>query len=374
MKKFLFIINILVIAFLFGCESNHSQYKVGKVPAMDEKFYAHYLEEINQAIEKSPNDPELYYKKSVKLLESQKFNSAMRTIEKSLDLIEGNNNVKYYQLAAVIYSKNENYDRALSCLNIVKEMGENTARTDAIAANIFWKKGDLLKADSVSKNAIAKDPYNSEYFFIRGNIGWSMYDTLMARENFVKSLSIKPTNSAYQALLEIYIAEKNFDEAFSVLNKLIALHPNDLDLQYKKAEIYANINEEVKAKVVYRNIIDQFPDSYEAYYNLSDMYLQNLRYDSAIYFQNQIIAQDSSESAPFLNLAHIYERRFWYSSASDYFNRYLQLNPDNLVAKKEFEELQDKMNYINRLQQQRERLSNVKNLKTIEKETPNTVQ
>jgi len=374
MKNFLSLLTILLLAFLLGCESNHSQYKLGKVPDMDDEFYNQYLDEINQAIEKSPNDPELYYKKSVKLLESQKFNSAMRTIEKSLDLLDKKASVKYYQLAAVIYAKNEAYEKALTCLNKVKDKGENTARTDAIAANVFWKKGDFLKADSVSKNAISKDPYNSEYYFIRGNIKWAMYDTLSARENFIKSLRIKPATDTYRALLDVYIANENFDDAFAILNKLIALNPNDLDIQYKKAAIHANINEEDKAKIVYRNIIKQHPKSYEAYYNLSDMYAQMLRYDSAIYFQNQVIVQDSSLSTAYLNLARIYERRFWYSSAIDYFNRYLQLEPDNLVARKELEKLEDKMRYINRLQQERKRLSNVRNLKTIQKEEPNGVQ
>ncbi|MFW5759919.1 MAG: tetratricopeptide repeat protein, partial [Cyclobacteriaceae bacterium] len=229
------------------------------------------------------------------------------------------------------------------------------------------RQGNLFKADSISKLAIAKDPYNPDYYVIRGKILWSMNDTLQARENLLKSIELGPATATYQQLLEIYLAEKNYDDAFQVLNHLINLHPGDLLLQYRKAEIFVNIEEEEKAKTVYRELIERHPESMDAYYNLSDMYLRKLRYDSAIYFQNQIIARDSSNADPYLNLARIYERRFWYTMAINYYQRFLQIKPENLVAQQELKKLERKISYVNQLQQERERLSNASKLNIIKR-------
>lgn len=358
----------------FSCETNYSQYKVGEVPVTNDIFYEQYLERINQEIEKSPSNAELYYIKASKLLESKKNNSALRTIEKALDLLKDVSNKKYHLLAARIYTENEQFEKALQQLRQVEKFEETTAQTDALFANVYWRQGDYLKADSTSQSAIKKDPFNAEYYAIRGNVLWSMHDTLAARQSLLKSISLGPASTTYEKLLEVYLAEKNYEYGFQVLNHLINLHPEKLTLQYRKAEIYSNIDEEVKARTIWRSIINQYPESEEAYHNLTDMYLSNLRYDSAIYFQNQLIVRDSTNAEPYLNLARIYDRRFWYTSASDYYQRYLQLNPDNLVAQEELEKVENKVRYINRLQQEKERLSNASKLKTIKKEQPKKIE
>ncbi|MFW5760167.1 MAG: hypothetical protein ACOCXH_04200, partial [Cyclobacteriaceae bacterium] len=88
MKSFILIICSISWVLLSGCENNYSRHKVGEVPVTNEVFYENYLKKINEAIEKSPSNAELYYLKAAKLLESQNHNSALRSIEKALDLLK----------------------------------------------------------------------------------------------------------------------------------------------------------------------------------------------------------------------------------------------------------------------------------------------
>lgn len=375
MKKVLYIHLVLIVSTLFlGCEKNFSRYKVGEVPEANEVFQENYLEKINKAIESSPSNAELYYIKAAKLLESKKNNSALRSIEKALALMKNEDAKKYYLLAAKIYAENQKYDKALEQIKSVQKLEQTSANTDALMADIFWRQGELEKADSISKIAVAKDPYNSAYYKIRGDILWSKNDTLAAKNTLLKSIELGPASATYQKILEIYLASKEYNDAFQVLNHLIRLHPDDLSLSYRKAEIYSNIDKKEDARSVYRDIIQKHPGSEEAYFNLSDMYFENLRYDSAIYFQNQLIARDSTMAQPYLNMARIYDRRFWYTLARDYYNRFLQLDPDNLLARQELEQVESKIRYVNRLQQERERLSNASNLRTIKKEQPKKIE
>jgi len=375
LKKALYIHLILIVStFFLGCEKNFSRYEVGEVPAANEVFQENYLEKINRAIESSPSNAELYYIKAAKLLEVKKNNSALRSIEKALDLIKNEEINKYHLLAAKIYAENQKYNEALEQINIVQKLGQTSANTAALLADIFWRQGILGKADSISKIAIAKDPYNAEYYKIRGDILWSKNDTIAAKKTLLKSIELGPASATYEKILEIYLASKEYNDAFQVLNHLIRLHPDDISLYYRKAEIYSNIDKNEDARSVYRDIIQKHPGSEEAYFNLSDMYFKNLRYDSAIYFQNQLIARDSTMAQPYLNLARIYDRRFWYTQATDYYNRFLQLDPDNLLAREELEQVESKIRYVNRLQQERERLSNATNLRTIKKEQPKKIE
>ena len=89
------------------------------------------------------------------------------------------------------------------------------------------EKGQYEKAMKISQDLINKDPNNSNYLQILGNLygKFNQYDS--AEEYYDKALRLQPYSSTLMNEIgQLYIKEKKFDEAISILKKAHSLSPD----------------------------------------------------------------------------------------------------------------------------------------------------
>jgi tetratricopeptide (TPR) repeat protein len=115
-----------------------------------------------------------------------------------------------------------------------------------------------------TQSTIIKPNY-ADAFHNRANIFYKMGRFDLARDSYETGLSFNPgMYQSYMSLLQIDFVEKRFDLAMSDLSKLQKIKPNDLQVAYITAVVYANVGKIDDAKKVLNSILNSVPDFQQA--------------------------------------------------------------------------------------------------------------
>jgi len=108
-------------------------------------------------------------------------------------------------------------------------------------------------------------PNYADAYHNRANIFYKIGRYDLARDSYETALSYGPNlYQSYYSLLQIDLTEKNFNLAINHLNKLDAVKPNDLQVYYTAAVVYANMGRADQAIPILEEIIKTSPDFKEA--------------------------------------------------------------------------------------------------------------
>lgn len=257
--------------------------------------------------------------------------------------------------------------RALSCSNGIVEQADYDI--SYYLAVTEFKMGDAQAAKDTVDAIIALRPKDDAAYFLRGKIGLYLGDKNAAIADFDKTVTLAPKN--YDRYVGIYeeLHAKGFDaEAASYLEKALAAGDklsdynkglleyymgsytearNDLENARKSGDnenltlylgkTYEALGDTTYAMTLYEEFLRQNPEAGRIYEQYSTCLLNKGEYDQALTTIESGLTMGKGEGVRGMMFNRIvaYERLYDFENAKTSMKEYLELYPDDEVAKRE---------------------------------------
>jgi len=200
------------------------------------------------------------------LLVNQKYDDKDATINAALEnfqiaqIFKPKDPKAYLQEATIVFSFQENQDKALEILNNALETIPDNIVLMTKKAAFLNNIGEADESLVIFKNIFEKDPEN----LIAGQ---SYAEILFKQEKYEESVNV------YKNLLKNYPSKKNLyfnlalsyirlgklEEAKTQFENVLAFDPNDKETILVVGDTYLNLKDYITAEVYYRQLIDMEP-------------------------------------------------------------------------------------------------------------------
>ncbi len=172
------------------------------------------------------------------------------------------------------------FEKSVEAFEYSLSISDRTTSFNGIA-HAFWKLDLQFHAISILNEAIEKFPYSFDLNILIGWIYLDVKDYLNAQKYFLNEIFLNSTsNEAWKGLAQTYVYYKDFNNAYSCVQKSIMQSQSDLDsliqLAYLAGEIDLPKNE---IEDIFKTAIDKFPNNENAF----------LEYSSFLYLEDQQI-------------------------------------------------------------------------------------
>jgi tetratricopeptide (TPR) repeat protein len=201
---------------------------------------------------------------------------------------------------------------------------------------IVWKYLGLLnfnreeydKAIRCFDKAIELDPNNAEIWFGMGRSYQEKNKINKAIESYTKAVELDPNLiDAWNSLANVYELKTEDTNAINVYKKIVALMPSP-NQEITKEQVYEKKVEN------YKNILSLDPYNLEAWEGLATTYEANKEYEKAL-----VCYEKATEIAPYdidiwINVGNLYVAKNEYETAIEYYEKAINLAPDHAIRKK----------------------------------------
>lgn len=357
MKLYLVILFSLIFA---GCDIRYSEHKMGPTQVVDEQSQENWMSYLDRKIKSSPKKSDNYHRKAIILVSRGEVEEAITLMKKAISL--DRDNLAYRHFMADLYLKNGNYPASLNQAKFAESYGMSTPGLDLIFGAAYFNSGNLNKAEEYLSKALSKDPSNEQTQLYAGLLTMAKGDTLLAEEAILKSLELRPSSAAINALIDVSIFKKDYSKAFSFLNKELSEDSTNQELLFRKAGLYQKVGKADSAKIILHQLIAMDPLQQDYYQLISNLHLNAYKYDSAIFYQNKVLEIDQNNKEALLTLARIHDRRGYLSLSMDYYKQIIEQDSTFQVAKDEFLKVSNKLAYLQRVRRERENREEIQQL------------
>lgn len=267
------IFSFLGICFvLFNACKNDPKLKTATDPAaqLDPE-----LAELNQLLEKEPENDSLLYRRGAVYFNLEGYDEALKDLGNAIRL--DSMQPQYYHLMAEVllqYGRPNDSRRALDVLQTAARLFP-----DRIPTLLKLSKFQLIvqqhnEALTTIDAILRREPQNAEAYFMAGRVALDMKDTTRAINMLKKSVQFNSDNAdAWRFLGRIY-SEKNNPLAIQYFDNALRVDSTDLESREFKAVFYKRRGEFDKAFAIYRDIIVRNPDYSNAYFDVGMIYLE----------------------------------------------------------------------------------------------------
>lgn len=225
---------------------------------------------FEQVLEKSKDNPNIYYMLAMAYLSADKVNLATLTLTRLLTLFPGIIEAEF-ALASIYYKKAE-YDLSMEYLErVIKKIPENP-RPYIMIGNCLRSKGQYGRAKLNFQKALALDPQsmNAKYYLalVKEKVGSPdeaihLYQGILDKAPFMVDAGLR--------LSDLLIREEKIDEAIDIFSSMIKNNPGNGYLKFIMGNIYNALNKTTEAAYYYRLAIYNNPELIEAYKKLADI-------------------------------------------------------------------------------------------------------
>jgi tetratricopeptide (TPR) repeat protein len=205
------------------------------------------LKIIDKIILIKPNFPIMYHEKASILIDLEKFDEAIISIE-TVFKYEKESIENYFRLYD-IYQKKEFFDKCEEISNKVLSILENKIKTDNKNSDLCFDLGLAYKkfkklefAKKYLKLAIKLKPSTGIYYFKLAEVNQEMKEFIDARENFEEAIKLEPLSIHYNISYAILIKNEfgELKESKKIFSKFDKLFPNNVDITLRRAWILLN--------------------------------------------------------------------------------------------------------------------------------------
>ena len=295
--------------------------------------------EINNAIKYDSLDPSIHASKSfiqIKISEERQeiefYNEALKSINKSIEIVEENsfiecrgidiigldgrmNSVNYCDLNFLLYSRSE----------LHRKMGSYEKSIS-----------DLIR---VENNDPEKQFAKEYYLYNNLAIAYENLGNLEKSKEYIdKEVLISPQESlGYLNLADLYIQEGEYDLALENYNIALKIDPNNPNIFNNKAILFLDyLNDNENAFKNYSKAIEVSENKIGFYYNRAIAYVQTKKHKEALDDFLMVEALDenllfSENNDLFTEIGKIYTELGDYQNALKYFNLEIDLYPEYVL-------------------------------------------
>ena len=206
----------------------------------------------------------------------------------------------------------------------------------ALLASAYQLLGRLDDAANLFREQIKATPEAAEAYLNYGAILRRQKKDQEARQAFEKAAEFAPDNlTAIDQLVEMDLADKNYEAAAQRVQEQRQKHPNTAGLYFLEGKIYiahGTQRDWAKAEEALQKAVQANPNFIPAYELLASAYYSENKIPEAI---RQLDAEQSAhpgDPRPLLIEGMMYERMKDYSKSREAYEKVLTLDPNSLVA------------------------------------------
>lgn len=273
------------------------------------------------------------------------FNTAVGLFEQAADQF----NSEAYELSMANFKKSYDAVDWIETNGLAESGSEDNAiiKRDALtnAALCALNLQDYEKAAGFYETLIEMDAADDRTFANLASIYIVTGKYEDAKTVVDKGLAVYPDNeSLKESELNYYIATDQADKAIGKLEDAIAANPTDPDLYFNVALAYEKLGEEEKMVAAYEKIMEIDPDYHGAYLNLGAYF--NEKANSVIKTMNEMTDWKAA-----MKLEP--ERDNYYNRALPYLEKALELRPDDENVKRALERIYANLNMLDKVKEMR---------------------
>lgn len=306
--------------------SNHEALLLGIRLALARGDTAKALVKANAFVQMYPQVADAHFEKARVLLARNETTEAIASLNQVLAI-----NPDYDQAIttlAEIDTRQGNRSAAVTSLSRYLEKNPNNVDAQFLLADAFRGLGDFQGALGVYKVLEARTPIDERVHYGKGVTLRALGQVDAARRALELARSYEPTAyPALEQLLEMDVADRQFDRAQKRLNVALASKPSDARLIQLVGRLKLVQGDATQAAVQFRKAIELDPNLTSAYMFLAKIYLDTN--DSARALENllQVEKRNPRDTSAILMQGVIYEQQKEYTKARDAYERILAVNP-----------------------------------------------
>jgi tetratricopeptide (TPR) repeat protein len=320
---------LILVIFTGSC----SETKVERFISDQDTNYSIDIRNISKQINQSPNNPELYYKRSKTFFFEDKYNQAIYDINFALKL-DSVNPVYYYFKGNYIMAKDTvDANDAEDCYKMALKLKPDYTDAMTELALIYLAKQNYEEAGDLYTNINRKDPSNPNPYFYLGIIAKEMGDTFKAVSLFEKVLTYD--DKYYNAIMQLgdLYAIKRDPKALLFFDRAIKLNEFSSEAYYAKGLYLQNNGLYKDASAMYETVARMNPAHILCRYNLAYINALFENYDIAMKHLNEVLDLAPDYADAYALRGKVNENLKRNQQAIEDYKKAIQLDENQTIAK-----------------------------------------
>lgn len=201
----------------------------------------------------------------------------------------------YYNLA-LYYLRQNDPDQAVRMYRKILQIQEYPDPQVLLGlGELYLDLNRYDEAETMYNQLIEYDPQEGFGYYGRGLAQEAQGDTVRAIFSYRQALQLGPDlMEARERLGRLYQIQKQWQDALELFESGIAQDSSQIDNYLEKAIVYRRMEDSTSAAALYPEIIERFPDRWEARLDFGRFLLDEQIYDRAFEQYNQVVKLDSS--------------------------------------------------------------------------------
>lgn len=253
--------------------------------------------------------------------------------EKYLEKVikEAPKNIEAQSLLASIFTRQRNYEAAISAYNKVIELDTN--RDDAYygAGIVYFNMRRFKEAVLPLEKAVELNPEHKDAYFYIANSYEELKDFAKAAESYEKYVKSGPEKpgTAYWHLGLCRFELGQFEAAALAFQEALKENPQDTLINDRLAQAFQKSGQYEKAEQVYQYLAQLSPEySLNYYRTILRMYDDAGLGDKAIEAAKKIVELNPKDSDSLYNLGYMYAKQKRYNEAAEALKKAIQVRPN----------------------------------------------
>lgn len=195
------------------------------------------------------------------------------------------------RMLADILVREVKYDEAEAVLEKLFEYSPGDMEAKVFMGRVALAKGDALKAIGLFRQVMDEQP---DLLSVYGHLSQAHYingETGLAKETLVQALRVKPDfTQARNALINLYLADEEFDRALSELRDVARQNPKDLGPVASMGDVFLMQEKYTQAVQRYRRLLKMEGGAALGLYKLGQLETRREKYNMALDYFGQLLA------------------------------------------------------------------------------------
>ena len=285
---------------------------------------------LEKATELNPQDVVAHALLSSVYTKERNYQAAISSFNKVIELDETRDSA-YYGLG-IAYLTTKRYQEAISSLEKAVELNRDNKEAYYHIGIAYEELKNFAKAAEAYDKYVVSSPENPWMGYLRlGLSQMELEEYEKAIETFHKALEMEPQDiKTNYNLAQAYQKAGQYDKAEEAYNKLAEINPDDATVYFKTIlMMYDQAGLHDQAIEAARKLIQLDPNNEINTFNLGIMYMKLERYNEAIQTFQDVLAINPNYESSYYNIGFCYSKQKKYQESIGAFKKFVELAPDN---------------------------------------------
>jgi tetratricopeptide (TPR) repeat protein len=195
---------------------------------------------------------------------------------------------------------------------------------------VLDQQGEITRAIGEYRRALLFDSTAASIYIAMAEDYFTMklYDDAVIQ--LQEALRVEPENvEAMEFLSDLLLETGQVDSAIAMARRLILARPDDMRYRRNLGNLYIRQDSLNTALTQYEEILHRYPEDGEALSQVSAVYIALKEFQKALDTSSKLYTLDSTDDRVAFTLASLYAELEMPTEADYYFNRSVELNPDD---------------------------------------------